>query len=150
MCPKLQSQAIITKAWGRKITTSAARWSQTHRCSAELGSIRYATTPMPQTSELLKRRFLGIANLMLQDTVERIYTKDVYADIKRGIYIVRGENVLLLGEIVRAAASFRTEGCTSTNPSTCIRILTKTTMSPNPTAKLARKKYTNCTCRRCK
>ena len=46
--------------------------------------------------------FLGIANLMLQDTVERIYTKDVYADIQRGIYIVRGENVLLLGEIVRA------------------------------------------------
>ena len=38
---------------------------------------------------------------MLQDTVERIYTKDVYADIPRGIYIVRGENVLLLGEIVR-------------------------------------------------
>ena len=41
------------------------------------------------------------ANLMLQETVERIYTKDVYADIQRGIYIVRGENVLLLGEIVR-------------------------------------------------
>ncbi|KAL8797134.1 MAG: hypothetical protein Q9195_000601 [Heterodermia aff. obscurata] len=40
-------------------------------------------------------------NLMLQETVERIYTKDVYADIQRGIYIVRGENVLLLGEIVR-------------------------------------------------
>ena len=41
------------------------------------------------------------ANLMLQDTVERIYTNDVYADITRGIYIVRGENVLMLGEIVR-------------------------------------------------
>ena len=38
---------------------------------------------------------------MLQETVERIYTKDVYADIQRGIYIVRGENVLLLGEIVK-------------------------------------------------
>ena len=43
------------------------------------------------------------ANLMLQETVERIYTKDVYADIQRGIYIVRGENVLLLGEIVRCS-----------------------------------------------
>ena len=40
---------------------------------------------------------------MLQETVERIYTKDVYADIQRGIYIVRGENVLLLGEIVRCS-----------------------------------------------
>ncbi|CAF9926995.1 MAG: SM-like, degradation of cytoplasmic mRNAs and positively regulates transcription initiation [Heterodermia speciosa] len=52
------------------------------------------------------RKLIGVlrswdqfANLMLQETVERIYTKDVYADIQRGIYIVRGENVLLLGEI---------------------------------------------------
>ena len=43
----------------------------------------------------------AIANLVLQDTVERIYTRDVYADIRRGIYLVRGENVLMLGEIVR-------------------------------------------------
>ena len=43
----------------------------------------------------------AIANLVLQDTVERIYARDVYADIRRGIYLVRGENVLMLGEIVR-------------------------------------------------
>lgn len=41
------------------------------------------------------------ANLVLQNTVERIFVKDLYADIKRGIFLVRGENVLLLGEIVR-------------------------------------------------
>ena len=41
------------------------------------------------------------ANLVLQDTVERIFVKDLYADISRGIFLVRGENVLLLGEIVR-------------------------------------------------
>ncbi|BCR88372.1 U6 snRNA-associated Sm-like protein LSm1 [Aspergillus chevalieri] len=39
------------------------------------------------------------ANLVLQDTVERIYAGGLYADIPRGIFIVRGENVLLLGEI---------------------------------------------------
>jgi len=39
------------------------------------------------------------ANLVLQDTIERIFVKDLYADISRGIYLVRGENVLLLGEI---------------------------------------------------
>ena len=42
-----------------------------------------------------------IANLVLQNTIERIFVKDVYADIDRGIFLVRGENVLLLGEIVR-------------------------------------------------
>lgn len=40
------------------------------------------------------------ANLVLQDTVERLYAGSLYADIPRGIFIVRGENVLLLGEIV--------------------------------------------------
>ncbi|MCJ1329393.1 SM-like, degradation of cytoplasmic mRNAs and positively regulates transcription initiation [Thelotrema lepadinum] len=38
-------------------------------------------------------------NLVLQDTIERIFVADVYADIPRGIYLVRGENVLMLGEI---------------------------------------------------
>ncbi|KAI9760242.1 MAG: hypothetical protein M4579_001755 [Chaenotheca gracillima] len=38
-------------------------------------------------------------NLVLQDTIERIFVKDVYADIQKGLFIVRGENVLLLGEI---------------------------------------------------
>ncbi|MCJ1438779.1 SM-like, degradation of cytoplasmic mRNAs and positively regulates transcription initiation [Xylographa pallens] len=39
------------------------------------------------------------ANLVLQDTIERIFVNDLYADIPRGIFLVRGENVLLLGEI---------------------------------------------------
>ncbi|KAK0706543.1 hypothetical protein B0T26DRAFT_727034 [Lasiosphaeria miniovina] len=61
------------------------------------------------------RKLLGIlrswdqfANLVLQSTKERIFvppgagpdsTRGLYADIERGIYLVRGENVLLLGEI---------------------------------------------------
>ncbi len=45
---------------------------------------------------------LRTANLVFQDTVERIFIQDIYADIPRGIFIVRGENVLLLGEIVRS------------------------------------------------
>ena len=47
------------------------------------------------------------ANLVLQDTVERIFVREVYADISRGIFIVRGENVLLLGEIVLAPILIR-------------------------------------------
>jgi len=41
------------------------------------------------------------ANLVLQDTTERMFAQELYADVKHGVYIVRGENVLLLGEIVR-------------------------------------------------
>ncbi|KAL9083029.1 MAG: hypothetical protein Q9165_008691 [Trypethelium subeluteriae] len=39
------------------------------------------------------------ANLVLQNTIERIFAANLYADVHRGIYIVRGENVLMLGEI---------------------------------------------------
>ncbi|KAJ4392723.1 hypothetical protein N0V85_006866 [Neurospora sp. IMI 360204] len=49
------------------------------------------------------------ANLVLQQTKERIFvppgtqspaqTRGLYADVDRGIFVVRGENVLLMGEI---------------------------------------------------
>ncbi|KAG0029474.1 SM-like, degradation of cytoplasmic mRNAs and positively regulates transcription initiation [Podila clonocystis] len=45
------------------------------------------------------RSFDQFANLVLQDTIERIYVGDAYGDIPRGIFIIRGENVVLLGEI---------------------------------------------------
>lgn len=52
------------------------------------------------------RKLIGVlrsydqyANLVLQDTVERIFVDDSYGDIPRGVFIVRGENVVLLGEI---------------------------------------------------
>ena len=48
---------------------------------------------------------LFTANLVLQDTVERIFVKDLYADVHRGIFLVRGENVLLLGEIVSSKST---------------------------------------------
>ncbi|KAJ2993983.1 SM-like, degradation of cytoplasmic mRNAs and positively regulates transcription initiation [Globomyces sp. JEL0801] len=39
------------------------------------------------------------ANLVIQDTVERIFLDDTYSDIYRGVFIVRGENVVLVGEL---------------------------------------------------
>ncbi|PGH00021.1 U6 snRNA-associated Sm-like protein LSm1 [Blastomyces parvus] len=52
------------------------------------------------------RKLIGVlrswdqfANLVLQGTVERLYAGNLFADIQRGIYLVRGENVLLLGEV---------------------------------------------------
>ncbi|XP_050441513.1 U6 snRNA-associated Sm-like protein LSm1 [Adelges cooleyi] len=39
------------------------------------------------------------ANLLLQQTIERIHVGKKFGDIPRGVFLVRGENVVLLGEI---------------------------------------------------
>ncbi|CAF0720402.1 unnamed protein product [Brachionus calyciflorus] len=39
------------------------------------------------------------ANLLLSNTIERIHVGNKYGDIPRGVYIVRGENVVLIGEV---------------------------------------------------
>uniref|UniRef100_A0A1A9WBX6 U6 snRNA-associated Sm-like protein LSm1 n=1 Tax=Glossina brevipalpis TaxID=37001 RepID=A0A1A9WBX6_9MUSC len=39
------------------------------------------------------------ANLVLHRTIERIHVGNNYGDIERGVFIIRGENVVLLGEI---------------------------------------------------
>ncbi|KAI0078914.1 Sm-like ribonucleoprotein [Panus rudis PR-1116 ss-1] len=45
------------------------------------------------------RSYDQFANLVLEDTVERIYHQDVFAELKRGLFLIRGENVVLLGEV---------------------------------------------------
>lgn len=41
------------------------------------------------------------ANLVLHLTVERIYIGNEFGEIDRGVFLIRGENVVLCGEIVR-------------------------------------------------
>jgi small nuclear ribonucleoprotein (snRNP)-like protein len=41
------------------------------------------------------------ANIVLEDCIERIYIDNKYGEKKVGLYVVRGENVVLLGELVR-------------------------------------------------
>ena len=50
------------------------------------------------SSIFIVRQILG--NLLLQGTIERIHVGNQYGDIPRGIYLVRGENVALCGELV--------------------------------------------------
>ncbi|KAN0032232.1 hypothetical protein ACTFIV_006110 [Dictyostelium citrinum] len=52
------------------------------------------------------RKFIGImrtfdqfANIVLQDTIERIYVGDCYSDKNLGLFFIRGDNVVILGEI---------------------------------------------------
>lgn len=39
-------------------------------------------------------------NLVLEDTIERHYLDLEYADEALGVYLIRGENVVMLGELV--------------------------------------------------
>jgi len=41
------------------------------------------------------------ANIVLEKTVERIFVGNKYAEKSLGIFVIRGENVVLLGELVR-------------------------------------------------
>ncbi|CCM01954.1 uncharacterized protein FIBRA_04027 [Fibroporia radiculosa] len=45
------------------------------------------------------RSYDQFANLVLEDTVERIFCQDVFAEVWRGLFLIRGENVVLLGEV---------------------------------------------------
>ncbi|CAN8068749.1 unnamed protein product [Agarophyton chilense] len=45
------------------------------------------------------RSFDQYANLILDNTVERLAVKNMYADVPMGIFVIRGENVMLLGEV---------------------------------------------------
>lgn len=52
-------------------------------------------------NEFILSSLIFTANLVLHRTVERIHVGKQYGDIPRGIFVIRGENVILLGEVVR-------------------------------------------------
>lgn len=56
------------------------------------------------------RSFDQFANIVLESAVERIIVGQSYSDIPLGLYIVRGENVVLMGEVDEVR---ETEGLTA-------------------------------------
>ncbi len=58
-----------------------------------------ADDPFPVRSDLWCRSFDQFANLVLETAIERIVVGYLYAEKPLGLYVVRGENVVLLGEI---------------------------------------------------
>lgn len=46
------------------------------------------------------RSFDQFGNLLLQDTHERFYVDLEYAEEYRGVFLIRGENVALVGQLV--------------------------------------------------
>lgn len=47
----------------------------------------------------LLRSFDQFANVVLQDACDRVIVGDLYCDIPLGLYVIRGENVVLIGEL---------------------------------------------------
>ncbi|KAI5057685.1 hypothetical protein GOP47_0027700 [Adiantum capillus-veneris] len=45
------------------------------------------------------RSFDQFANVVIEGAVERIIVGDQYCDVSLGLYIIRGENVVLIGEL---------------------------------------------------
>lgn len=41
------------------------------------------------------------ANAVIEEAYERVIVGDLYCDIPLGLYIIRGENVVLIGELVK-------------------------------------------------
>ena len=75
----------------RENACRAKRWQKDHWGFKIIRSVWY---PCAVRSAYI------LANLVLQDAIERIFVGDIYGDIYAGIYVIRGENVVLLGEIV--------------------------------------------------
>lgn len=49
------------------------------------------------------RSYDQFGNMCLSDTVERFYVDLEYCDENLGVFLVRGENVVLVGELVNTA-----------------------------------------------
>ncbi|CAN1287427.1 Sm-like protein LSM1B [Linum perenne] len=43
--------------------------------------------------------FVSAANAVLEGACERLIVGDLYCDIPLGLYVIRGENVVLIGEL---------------------------------------------------
>eukprot|EP00965_Chrysotila_dentata_P234568 6200253-Pleurochrysis_carterae.AAC.4 len=47
------------------------------------------------------RSFDQYANIVLEHAVERVIVGKCFSDVPLGLYVIRGENVVLLGQVVR-------------------------------------------------
>ena len=41
-----------------------------------------------------------LANIVLENTTERLFVGNVYGDIPLGLFVVRGDNIVLIGDMV--------------------------------------------------
>lgn len=92
-CPFCAIPFLPSPSYLRKGPRCATRrqkvcWHATH-----LRSIRYALCLT--AAELA----LFVGNVVLHDAVERVYIGNQYGEQPCGVYLIRGENIMLLGEV---------------------------------------------------
>jgi small nuclear ribonucleoprotein (snRNP)-like protein len=74
------------------------------------------------------RSFDQFANIVLEQTVERIFVGNKYGEKPLGIFLIRGENVVILGEVVRCRPDYSRcfdECCHYIEHNTCIQDVEK-------------------------
>lgn len=59
------------------------------------------------------RSFDTFGNIVIQDTYERLYTEGAYAEKYRGVWVIRGENVAMIGEVDQSAQEELDQGSSS-------------------------------------
>ena len=60
----------------------------------------YAVSTFTLKSLIMSSLLLFVANAVLEGACERVIVGDLYCDIPLGLYVIRGENVVLIGELV--------------------------------------------------
>jgi U6 snRNA-associated Sm-like protein LSm1 len=81
----------------RKADGPAARWANTDRILEEHRPVWSVSSDPSQSFDLILLSLTG--NIVLHRTIERIHVGDKYGDIDRGIFLIRGENMVLCGEV---------------------------------------------------
>lgn len=92
--------------WNTLLRTTprfASRWKISLRLAKIIRSVWYHLLPICHSFESYQPLLSWLANLVLQDTVERIYFvhDKKYSELPHGVFLIRGENVVFLGESVR-------------------------------------------------
>ena len=60
----------------------------------------YAVSTFTLKRLIMSSLLLFVANAVLEGACERVIVGDLYCDIPLGLYVIRGENVVLIGELL--------------------------------------------------
>lgn len=90
----------------RETYCPAKRWTETSWHPLLIWSVWYAAS-LPLSLVLFPIIFSATnilvyfaANVVLQGACERVIVGEQYCDVPLGLYVIRGENVVLIGELV--------------------------------------------------
>lgn len=100
----LAEKLLVLLRDGRKLLGLLCSFDQFGKISIphNMQSSNVSNPFFPLKLNLVERQYSSLctANVVLQDACERVIVGDLYCDIPLGLYVIRGENVVLIGELV--------------------------------------------------